>query len=105
MDATPEQLTNTNGQTVWMTNQGVLIEYGILAGFNLLNQLCIFCEDQVSRTNIHPAIHKPVDNYSQNDLASFQDDLRSIISSREKMLEEEVIKTRISQLSGSGSTY
>ena len=92
MDVTPEQVTVGDGNR-WVTNQGVLIEYGLIQGFGWIHKLCVFCEARVNREHIHPAIHKSVDQYSIADLATFKENVRTIIRVRERRIEEQALQS------------
>jgi hypothetical protein len=93
MEATPDAFRPVGSRrTEWVTNQGVLIEYGIIVGLDWLNKLCIYCEESVSRKHIHPTFHKAIDTYSISDLETFKKKLRIIIREREQVIEEEAIR-------------
>jgi hypothetical protein len=93
MEVTPESVRPVGSRrTEWVTNQGVLIEYGIIVGLGWLHKLCIYCEESVSRTHIHPTFHKGIDRYSISDLETLKGKLRIIIREKEKVIEEEAIR-------------
>ena len=112
MDVTPEELrTVDSSQTKWVTNEGVLIEYGIIVAFDWLYKLCVYCDAQVDRDHIHPAFHKPIDPYTVDDIEAFKQTLKIVIRNREQSIEEEAIRREIdliptkTSLAGSISPY
>ena len=68
MDVTPRKFSR-NGEEKDLTNQGVLIEYGVLIScFPYEQKLKIFCESAVSRSLLHPYFLKTVHSYSLKEL-------------------------------------
>ena len=69
MDVTPTEYTYQTPkgtETSWLTNQGVLIEYGaIMASEHLIDRLKLFSESSVKRKTLHPYFLKTVDVYSE----------------------------------------
>lgn len=77
MDVTPLQYTFETLEPIekdWITNQGVLIEYGaIMATESLWDHLKLFCESAVERSQLHPYFLKTVDQYSEKDVDNIDD--------------------------------
>ena len=69
MDVTPEKYRDSENKSCYITNQGVLIEFGcIIADEDYSKLLYIFCENN-KRKKTHPyVINETIDEYSKNNL-------------------------------------
>lgn len=69
MDITPQELKDSKNETCYITNQGVLIEFGyIIATEDYYKLLYIFCEE-TKLEKIHPYVrNETINKYSRNDL-------------------------------------
>lgn len=69
MDVTPIECTSEGIKNHWMTNQGVLIEYGAIMTLEYLrDRLKLFCESSVERNRLHPYFLKTADSYSEKNI-------------------------------------
>lgn len=98
MDLTPK-LFPLNEKEVYLTNPGVLIEYGVLAASaHYYERLYLFCEDTVSRSLLHPYFIKTVQPYSRDKLndkkasCSLRRQVKDIINDYKNRLPEMVRK-------------
>jgi hypothetical protein len=90
MDVTLERMVSeVSGTQIlrWITNSGVLVEYGMLVGLKWLHRLLLFCEDIIDRDNLYPLFHKKVKTYSVNDHVTFRKIVREIIKREEKAID------------------
>ena len=98
MDITPIEYTSEGVDKYWMTNMGVLIEYGAIMGLGYLGaSLKLFCESSVKRNRLHAYFLKTVDKYSEtnvddvNDPKSLRNIVLAIIKEFEKRLHDEYL--------------
>jgi len=69
MDVTPEELKDSKGKSYYLTNQGVLIEFGhIIALEEYYKLLYIFCEND-KKGKTHPYVREEtITDYSKSNL-------------------------------------
>lgn len=97
MDVTPKRYS-LNGKEEHLTNQGVLIEYGVLLAPSYFMRLCLFCEDSKSRSLLHPYFIKTVHDYSLEKLndkkapKSLRRQVKEVINNYKNRLPERVRK-------------
>lgn len=87
MDVTPRKMCARAQQTYWITNSGVLVEYGMLKGLRYLHRLLLFCEDTINLDNLYPLFHKKVKTYSVDNHVAFRKMVREIIKKQEKAID------------------
>ena len=82
MDITPIEYASEGVDKYWLTNQGVLIEYGAIMGLeHLRDSLKLFCESSVKRNRLHAYFLKTADKYSETNVDDVNDpkSLRNIV--------------------------
>ena len=95
MDVTPHTFPTEENKYRYMTNQGVLIEYGaVIAKEHKKWRLKLFCEDTIDRRNLHSYILKTVDTYNRKDLDSLRKKVKHVI---EKLKHEIFERQRIQE--------
>lgn len=90
MEVTPIEYTTESVKKHWMTNQGVLIEYGAIMALEYLrDRLKLFCESSVERNRLHPYFLKTVDLYSEDNVNDVNDpkSLRNMVIEEIKKFE------------------
>lgn len=81
MDVTPHTFPSEDEKYRYMTNQGVLIEYGVIGSKeDRMWRLKLFCEDQVVLNRLHPYILKTVDTYSREKLDLLKNAIIQVIN-------------------------
>ena len=94
MDVTPHTFPSEEEKYQYMTNQGVLIEYGVIISREHRKwRLKLFCEDRVDRKHLHPYILKTVDTYNLKKLASLKNKIIKVI----KEHKENILKKQRTQ--------
>jgi len=96
MDVTPHTFLSEEEKYKYMTNQGVLIEYGaIVAREDRKWRLKLFCEDSIERKHLHPYILKTVDTYNRKDMQSLRNKISKVIKEhKEEIFEKQRIQER-----------
>lgn len=87
--------TTEGVENYWMTNQGVLIEYGaIMALEYLMNSIELFCESAVKLERLHPYFLKKVNHYSEEKVNDIDDpkSLRNMVMEVIKNFENRIHK-------------
>ncbi len=99
MDVTPARVLGRRRRVEHVTNSGVLIEYGVLASHTAYAEnLRLFCEDSVRRSELHPYFLKTVHSYSRKSMMdeenpqSLKSMVRAMIEEFEKQLPERARK-------------
>lgn len=84
MDATPKQLRKPEGdQTVWVTNQGILMEYAISIALGKIEDIKVYC--LVSANRLHQVLRERiVDPYPLNNEDDFLQYIEEIVNQREE---------------------
>jgi len=103
MDVTPTKVSD-NGTEWFVTNPGVLIEYGVLVSNPPYREkLRVFCEDSVSRNVLHPYFLMTVHSFSvknlldEKDPKSLRNQVRTIIENYKEKLPE-IARTRAEEI-------
>lgn len=104
MDATPQKLQrrmNDSVEDVWITNQGILIEYGVVAALGKIEDMKVYC--LVSPSHLHQILRERiVDPYPLNDENAFLKYIDEIVSHREHdslaLLRQSRIRASLSSL-------
>jgi hypothetical protein len=96
MDVTPHIFPSEEEKYRYITNQGVLIEYGVaISREDRSWRLKLFCEDRVERKHLHPYILKTVDTYNPKKLESLKNKVIKVIKEhKEKILEKQRVQER-----------
>ena len=96
MDVTPHVFPSEEEKYQYMTNQGVLIEYGaIISREDRRWRLKLFCEDTVERKHLHPYILKTVDTYNRKKLESLRNKVIKVLREhKEDILKRQRIQER-----------
>ena len=96
MDVTPHTFPSEEEKYHYMTNQGVLIEYGVIMSREDREwRLKLFCEDRVERKHLHPYILKTVDTYNPKKLESLRNKVIKVIKEhKEEILKKQRIQER-----------
>ena len=100
MDVTPQRFPAEEKKYQYITNQGVLIEYGAITSREDKKwRLKLFCEDKIKRKHLHPYVLKTVDTYNRKKLELLTDKVIKVIKKHEEdILEKQRIQER--QLQG-----
>jgi len=83
MDATPKELRRIEGEErVWVTNQGIIMEYAITVALGKIEDLKVYC--LVTPNRLHQVLRERiVDPYPLNDEAEFLRYISEIVNQRE----------------------
>ena len=97
MDVTPIEYTTENSKKYWITNQGVLIEYGAIMALEYVRDgLKLFSESSIERNRLHPYFLKTTDLYSEKNVndATNPKSLKNMVIKKIKELENRIPEER-----------
>jgi len=100
MDATPSKFV-IDGNEEYLTNPGVLIEYGVLVSYPSYEmKLKVFCEESISRKHLHAYFiqtahsYSTVDAFDESNPRSLKSQIKKMIEDYKKILPELLRKSR-----------